>query len=201
MILYGASGHAKVVIDCLESQKEIVTGIFDDDLSKKDLLNYNVIGKYSDHLFLDEELIISIGDNEIRKKVSKVITHKFGMVVHVSATISKNVSIGDGTVVFHNSILQSSVKAGKHVIINTAASVDHDCKIDDFVHISPNATLCGNISIGEGTHIGAGAVIIPNIKIGKWAIIGAGAVVTKDVEDYAVVVGNPARKIKTLTKK
>ncbi|MCB9211121.1 MAG: acetyltransferase [Ignavibacteriales bacterium] len=200
MLLYGASGHAKVVIDCLESQNINITAIFDDDLNKKALLSYDVIGKYSEHLFPDDEIIISIGDNGIRKKVSEVIKHKFGNARHISASVSKNVNIGLGTVIFHKSILQSSVQVGKHVIINTAASIDHDCIIEDFVHISPNATLCGNVSVGEGTHIGAGAVIIPNIKIGKWAMVGAGSIVTKDVPDYSVVVGNPARKIKTINK-
>ena len=97
--------------------------------------------------------------------------------------------------------MQSSVKIGKHVIINTAASIDHDCIVEDFAHVSPNATLSGNVKVGEGSHIGAGAVIIPNITIGKWAMIGAGSDVTKNVPDYSVVVGNPARKIKTLNKK
>jgi len=50
--------------------------------------------------------------------------------------------------------------------------------------------------VGEGTHIGIGATVIQGIKIGKWATIGAGAVVIRDVPDYAVVVGNPARIIR-----
>ncbi len=201
MLLYGSSGHAKVILDCLESQSINISGIFDDDETKDKLLDYKVIGKYSANLFNDEKIIISIGDNEIRKNVTEKIKHKFGSAIHSSSSICKNVKIGDGTVVFHKSILQSSVIVGKHVIVNTAASIDHDCLLEDFVHISPNATLCGNVSVGEGTHIGAGAVILPNIKIGKWTVIGAGSVVTKDVTDNTIVVGNPARKIKSLTKK
>ena len=197
MLLYGASGHGKVIIDCLESQGLEIIGIFDDDANKVELLNYQVIGKYNAEMFSNEKLIISIGDNQIRKKVSEIIKHKFGSAIHISSTVSKHVEIGEGTVVFHKAVLQSSTKVGKHVIINTAASIDHDCVIDNFAHISPNATLCGNVKIGEGTHIGAGAVIIPNRTIGKWCLIGAGTVVTKDVADYSVVVGNPARKIKT----
>jgi len=198
MLLYGASGHAKVVLDCLESETKEIEGIFDDDISKKRLLGYQVLGKYDSNKFSGEEIIISIGDNGIRKKVTEIVKHKFGNTQHGSATISKNVSIKEGTVIFHKAILQSSVKVGKHVIINTAASIDHDCLIEDFVHVSPNATLCGNVKIGVGTHVGAGAVIIPNITIGKWSMIGAGSVVTKDVPDYSIVVGNPARKIKTI---
>ena len=60
-------------------------------------------------------------------------------------------------------------------------------------HISPNAALAGNVSVGEGTQIGIGAAVIQGIKIGKWVTVGAGAVIIKDIPDYAVVVGNPAR--------
>jgi acetyltransferase EpsM len=60
----------------------------------------------------------------------------------------------------------------------------------------PRVVLCGNVSVGEGTLIGAGATVIPGIKIGKWVTIGAGAVVVKDIPDYAVAVGNPAKVIK-----
>jgi sugar O-acyltransferase (sialic acid O-acetyltransferase NeuD family) len=198
MLLYGASGHGKVVIDCLESQLIGIDGIFDDDVNKVGLLNYQILGKYTTAKFSNEKLIISIGDNQIRKKVSAIIRHKFGVAIHASSVVSKTVTIGEGSVIFHKAVIQSSTKVGKHVIINTAASVDHDCVIDNFAHISPNATLCGNIKIGEGTHVGAGATIIPNIKIGKWSIIGAGCVVIKNVPDNVLVVGNPGRIIKKI---
>ena len=85
------------------------------------------------------------------------------------------------------------------MIINTGAQVDHDCAIANFVHIAPGATLCGNVAVGEGALIGAGAVILPGKRIGDWAIVGAGAVVTRDVPNFAVVAGNPAKVIKQNT--
>ena len=68
--------------------------------------------------------------------------------------------------------------------------------VEDFAHIAPKVALCGGVKVGEGALLGVGVVVIPGIKIGKWSIIGAGSVVTKDVPDYAVVVGNPARILK-----
>jgi len=53
----------------------------------------------------------------------------------------------------------------------------------------------GQVNIGDDAWIGAGAVILPNVRIGKCAVIGAGSVVTKNVDDYAIMAGNPARKI------
>lgn len=192
MLLYGASGHAKVIIDCLEASKVSINGIFDDDISKKYLLEYNVLGSYDNSLLKNNEIIIAIGNNHIRKRLSKEVKHQFGKTIHPTATIQRNVIIGEGSVIFHHAVVQSSSKIGNHVIVNTKASIDHDCIIHDYVHIAPNATLCGGIIVGEGALIGAGAVIIPNLKIGKWATVGAGAVVIRDVPNNAVVLGNPA---------
>lgn len=57
---------------------------------------------------------------------------------------------------------------------------------------------CKPILICKGAWVGAGATILPGIRIGKHAVVGAASVVTKDVPDYAVAVGNPARVIKML---
>ena len=197
MILYGASGHAKVVISSLLSKKIPISAVYDDDKTKQNLLNYTISHDLEKLFELNDEFIISIGDNYIRKLVADKLSCYFGIAVHHTAVIDNSVIIDIGTVVFHNSVIQSSVNIGKHVIINTSSSIDHDCSINDFAHISPNVTLCGNIIIGEGTHIGAGAVVIPNISIGKWCKIGAGSVIIKDIPDYSVVVGNPGKIIKS----
>jgi sugar O-acyltransferase (sialic acid O-acetyltransferase NeuD family) len=197
MYLYGASGHAKVIIDILKSNGQIVKGIFDDNISIKSLMNYSVLGPYDQSIVKDDKLIISIGNNELRSAVSKRVTSDFGIAVHKSAIVSDFSAINNGSVVMHNAVIQPNVNVGKHVIINTSAIVEHDCVINDFVHISPNATICGNVIVGEGTHIGAGAIVIQGVKIGKWSIIGAGSVIIQDVPDNVVIVGNPGRIVKT----
>jgi sugar O-acyltransferase (sialic acid O-acetyltransferase NeuD family) len=196
MILYGASGHAKVVCSCLEAQNIEIQGIFDQNTAIKHLDFYPVMGQYQADFLPNESLIIAIGNNEIRKKVASEVTHSFGIVQHPSAIIDKLTSIDVGTVVFQQAIIQRGSKLGKHIIVNSGASIDHDCQLSDFVHISPKAVICGNVNIGEGTHIGAGATVIQGIKIGQWAVIGAGAVVIRDVPDDAVVVGNPAKIVR-----
>lgn len=196
MLLYGASGHSKVIIDCLNATRQKVEIIFDDDESKKTFSGIEVVNNYSSEILPEEEIIIAIGENLIRKKISEKIKHRYGKAIHPSSIICDNVEVGEGSVVFHNAVIQSSASIGRHAIINTSASIDHDCIIEDFAHVSPNATLSGNVKIGEGTHIGSAAVVIPNMKIGKWCKIGAGAVIIKDIPDYSVVVGNPGRIIK-----
>jgi len=195
MIIFGASGHGKVIYNILIESNDKVSHFFDDNKSLKTFIDKEVT-TYDPNYLKDEELIIAVGNNVNRYQISKRIKHNFGIAIHPSAIISKDVIIERGTVVMHAAIIQTGSIIGKHVIINTAASVDHDCKIADLVHISPNSTLCGNVKVGFGSHIGAGSVINPNITIGKWCIIGSGAVIIRDIPDYAIVVGNPGKIIK-----
>lgn len=197
MYLYGASGHAKVIIEILEKNGISIKGIFDDNKAISALFNYSVTAFPGAFDPLADELIISIGNNSIRKKVSEQLQAHFGKAIHPFTSISSRSEIGEGAVVMAGVVINAEASIGKHCIINTNASVDHDCVVADFVHISPNAALCGNVTVGEGTHIGAGTVIIPGVHIGKWCNIGAGSVVIKDVPDFTTAVGNPSRIIKT----
>jgi acetyltransferase EpsM len=191
MYLYGASGHAKVILDILKDQGIPIDGLFDDDISLHKLCGIQVINGIEGSL--EAPLIISIGENAHRARLAKALNVVFGTAIHSSAIVSPTASIGKGSVIIQGCIIQAEAIIGNHVIINTGASVGHECIVHDFVHVSPHATLCGNVKVGEGTHIGAGAVVIPNITIGKWCKIGAGAVVIRDVPDNSMLVGNPGR--------
>lgn len=199
MLLYGASGHAKVICSALESSFIPVNGIFDDNELIVSLHEYKVIGYYQPELLSHEPLIISIGDNRIRKKIANTISHPFGKCIAITAICDKLVKIGEGTVILHNAVIQRDTSVGKHSIVNTCASIDHDCTLEDYVHVAPGATLCGNVKIGEGTHVGAGVTVIQNVKIGKWCVLGAGSVVVNDIPDYSLVVGVPGRIKKKLS--
>ena len=192
--LFGAGGHAKVIINIIETCGKTVAGIFD-DVHSKTIWNFSPVTFPGPFNFTTDELIIAIGNNSIRKRIS-LIEAKYHTAIHPSAIISGYSSIAEGSVVMGGALINADTIIGKHCIINSHASVDHDCLLEDYVHISPNATLCGGIQVGKCSHIGSGAVIIPGKKIGKNAVIGAGAVVISDIPDNAVAVGNPARVIK-----
>ena len=195
--LYGASGHAKVIIDIIKSNDETINHIMDDNESIKELIGYPVLTPCET---MCENVIIAIGNNKIRKQIAKRLKASYSnAVIHKSAIIGSNVAILEGTVVMVRAVINANTKIGSHCIINTASVIEHDVTISDFVHISPGAIVTGGVTIGESSQVGAGAVILPNIKIGKNVIVGAGAVVTKDIEDNVVVVGNPAKKLKVNT--
>ena len=200
MLLYGGSGHAKVIRDCVRANGRDVFFIFDDNLAITQLDETPVIGPYKSDFKENEEVIISVGDNLIRKRISEIVKHKFGKVIHPSVILSPYSVIDVGSVVMQGTIINAGSKIGKHCILNTGSIIEHDCIVEDFSHVSPNSTLCGGVEIGEGTHIGAGAIVIPNIKIGKWCIIGAGAVITNNIPDFSLVAGVPGKIIRSLAK-
>jgi len=193
--IYGAGGHAKVVLDIVKSKNLAVAGVYDDNAALQQVAGFRIQQPQKGVKVSD--VIVAIGDNAIRKTIAqgKDITLA-DCLVDPSAKMESAVFLGEGTVVMANVVIKNSTKIGKNCILNTASIIGHDCEIGDFVHISLNATLTGMVSVGEGTDIGASTVVIPGVKIGKWAVVGAGAVILKDIPDYAVVVGNPGKIIK-----
>lgn len=187
MYLYGASGHAKVIIDILQAQGVKIDALFDDDSTINDLLSIPVRHEWNG----ESPVIVSVGNNVYRKQIADRLDCEFGTAIHPSAMVSPFSSIGGGTVVMQGAIVQSNASIGKHCIVNTGATIDHECVLSDYVHVSPQATLCGNVHVGEGAWIGASAVVIPGVKIGRWSVIGAGSVVLHDIPDGVMAYGNP----------
>lgn len=204
IIVIGASGHAKVVIDVLEKQGAYnAISLIDDnpELKGLDIYGYKVLGGKTDISSRNGNLcLVAIGDNRIRYEVSSWLElNGFSLseaVVHPSAQLARGSSIGSGSVVMAGSVVNSDSSVGKNTVINTGATIDHDCLIGNSVHVAPGATICGGVSVGDLTLIGAGATIHPNVKIGKNVTVGAGATVLNDVEDNVSVVGTPAKVIK-----
>ena len=196
MILYGASGHAKVIIDTLEALSKKIDFIVDDNPNLTELMGYEVrrnTGVY-------DAAIISIGSCQIRKKVVEELkVQKWETAIHPSAVISPHAVVGEGTVVMANAVVNSSASIGKHCIINTGATVDHDVQIGDYVHVAPGVNISGGTTIGEGSWIGVGTCVKQGVKIGKGCMIGAGSVVVKDIPDGVVAFGNPCKVVRENT--
>lgn len=192
--LIGGGGHAKVIIEIIEESGGSIGLINDTDKRVERILDYRVSDVFPDEA---TAVIISIGSNAVRKRISTTIKNPFATAVHPKANVSSRCSIGEGTVVMAGATINASVTIGKHCIVNTNASVDHDCLIGDFVHIAPGVSIAGSVTVGEGTLIGVGSSIVPGIRIGKWATIGAGTVVISDVPDHETMVGVPGKLINT----
>lgn len=105
--------------------------------------------------------------------------------------------MGVGNYLQEGVIIQAEVSLGDNSSISYGSLIGHEGQIGNSVFMAPGVAIAGCVEVGDGAFIGTNATILPRLRIGRWATVGAGAVVTKDVPDYAVVVGNPARIIKT----
>jgi len=205
LLIYGASGHAKVVLDIVELSGDYeIVGLLDDNprLHGRQLSGYPILGGFEllsskDHR--DCKLILAVGDNRARRELCRrvrALGYELACAVHPSAQIARGVSVGGGTVIMANAAINPGTEVGENVIINTGATIDHDCVIEDYVHISPGVHLAGEVNVGELAHIGIGASVIQGVRIGRNSIIGAGAVVIDDIPEGVTVVGIPAEVIK-----
>ena len=198
LIIVGAGGHGKVIADI--AFKNGYTDInFLDDNATDACMGFPVIGACSQIETFDDgntDFVIGIGSNAVRKLFAEKYKVNWVTLVHPSAQIAFNASIGKGTVVMAGAVVNVCATIGKHCIINTSAVVEHDNIINDYVHISPSVALGGTVHIGDKTHIGIGTTVKNNIEICDDCIIGAGTVVVKNIKDSGTYVGVPARKIR-----
>lgn len=195
LVVIGAGGHGKVIIDnALKNGYTVIC--FVDDNSTGDCMGFPIVGTSSEIQRLNDgntDFIIGIGNNAARKAIAEKYKVNWISIVHPSAQIATDAEIGRGTVVMANAVINVSAKIGEHCIVNTGAIVEHDCVIEDYVHISPGAKLGGTVHIERQTHIGIGATVRNNIEICGNCVIGAGAVVVKDIGVGGVYVGIPAK--------
>ncbi|CAH1192899.1 Putative acetyltransferase EpsM [Paenibacillus plantiphilus] len=202
LVLLGAGGHAKVLLDIIRQTNNTILGVV-----APEAVNIGVpyIGN-DDQLVSqfppDSVLLVngigSVGKISTRKAVFdsfKQQGYRFETLIHYSATVSASTKLSEGVQIMAGVIIQPGVTLGSNTIINTRSVVDHDCKLGEHVHISPGAILCGNVLIEPEVHIGAGATIIQSIRIRRGSIVGAGAVVISDVSSRSLVVGVPAKEI------
>jgi UDP-perosamine 4-acetyltransferase len=205
VILLGAGGHAKVLLDVLRLQRVEVLGVVaprkpsdavfdvvpwlgdDDDAVRghapADVLLVNAVG--------------SIGDTTARRALFerwRGAGYEFLSLRHPAAVVSAlQCVLGHGVQIMAGAVVNPGARVGDDVIVNTRAVVEHDCEVGAHCHIASGALLCGGVRLGAGVHVGAGATIIQGITVGAGSLIASGAVVTKNVDPLTLVAGVPAR--------
>lgn len=142
------------------------------------------------HALVDESVVVGAGTR----------VWAFAHVVS-GAVIGQDCNICDHTFV------EGKVIIGNRVTVKCGVHLWDGVVVEDDVHIGPSAVFTNHLRprsrqmparypltrLSQGCSVGAGAIILPGLTIGRWAMVAAGSVVTRDVPDYALVVGNPAR--------
>ncbi|MBU5615222.1 acetyltransferase [Geomonas azotofigens] len=206
VLILGAGGHAKVLVEALLADGALMAGVVDADPGRlgQSVLGVPVIGddRVVEDFPCDTVRLVngigSVGLPNLRTSIFERFSecgYRFATVVHPSAVVASDVELGEGVQVMAGVVLQPSCRIGRNAIINTRASVDHDCTIGDHTHIAPGVTVSGGVTIGSGCHVGTGATLIQGVRVGDGSVIGAGAVVTKDVAAGVTVVGVPAKVV------
>lgn len=200
IILIGAGGHAKSVIDSIEKCNQYHILGFTDIACVDEYRGYpylgndNILESYFKigikYAFISMGFLGEISNkrNLLYKKV-KNLGYKLPIIIDPSAVVASDAEIGEGTFIGKGCIVNSAVRVGKMCIINTGAIVEHDNQIGNYSHISVNTTLCGNVTVGENTFIGANATIIQGKKIDSGSIVGAGSIVLRDTSQNEKVYG------------
>nr|WP_315177513.1 NeuD/PglB/VioB family sugar acetyltransferase [uncultured Flavobacterium sp.] len=210
MLIIGAKGFAKEVLEVFLQLKKTENLVFYDDVNTEigDYLydSFPILKNEKevvDHFErFGNEFTIGIGSPILRYKLHQKFISLGGVFCSTISPLalisSYDVKIGTGSNILMHSVFSNSISLGIGCLVYYNAIITHDCTIGQFVEISPAAVLLGNCKVGSFSHIGANATIMPNVIIGKNVVVGAGAVVTKDVPDNTVVAGIPAKVIKEL---
>jgi acetyltransferase-like isoleucine patch superfamily enzyme len=150
-------------------------------------------------------------------EVSPAASIGSGTSIWNQAQVRERARIGVGCVIGKNVYIDADVVVGDRVKVQNNASVYHGVTIEDGVFIGPNVCLTNDrlpravnpdgsakadtdwevvpIRVRTGAALGASSVVVAGVTVGRWALVGAGSVVTRDVPDYALVVGNPAHRV------
>jgi sugar O-acyltransferase (sialic acid O-acetyltransferase NeuD family) len=118
-------------------------------------------------------------------------------IIDPTSAVARSATIGRGVYANASCTIAGAASLGDYTLVNRSASIGHHTRLGDIVSIGPGAILTGSIRVGRGAVIGAGAVILPELEIGANAMVGAGSVVTQSVPAQCLVVGNPARVVRT----
>lgn len=195
LIIIGASGHGRVVVDIAKRNGYEDIVFLDNDNSISSCSGYPVLGKVDMLSELEGDLFVAIGNANVRKSLMEKNSNRiFPILIHPTAVIADDVVIGEGSVVMAGAVINPGALLGKGIIVNTSSSIDHDCALSDYVHVSVGAHLAGTVTVGEKTWIGAGAIVSNNISICSECTIGAGAVVIRDISVPGTYIGVPAHK-------
>lgn len=200
LAIFGAGGHANVMIEIAELSGWSDICVFDDAISSAGAGGYPLVGDIKRLLSQAKDfdcVHIAVGNNQTREVLAKKL-HKLRLVslVHPTAIISPKAIIEEGVAICAGVIVNAYAQIGMCSILNSGVIVDHHSIIGNYAHVAPGCSIAGEITVGARSLIGTGTSIIPSLAVGQDVIIGAGSVVTSNIPDNSMGCGAPCKIIK-----
>jgi sugar O-acyltransferase (sialic acid O-acetyltransferase NeuD family) len=200
LLIYGAGGHAKSVMEIVRQSGEYaIAGIVDDNpaLTGKQVLGIPVLGTRAilpalraQSVTLAANGVGGIVDIGVRLRLFELLAgygFNFPTLVHPRVAVEPSARLGEGVQVFANAYIGAEAELQARCMVNTNAVVSHDCVIGAYTHIAPGALLAGHVHVGERTLVGMGVTVHIGVRIGDGVRIGNGAIILADVPDQTIV--------------
>lgn len=206
MLIIGAKGLAKEVLEIFNQKKELDNLFFYDDIStdlpEKLYGQFTILRSMQQLVELfkeDNKFTIGVGKPAVRKKMHDLFISSGGKLVSAISPFAQighyGTTISDGCIIMAGSVITNDVNIGMGCLINPNCTISHDSQVGNFVEISPGVQITGHCIVGDYCTIGTGAIILPKVKLGDHVIVGAGAVVKSNVSAGETVVGVPAKAL------
>lgn len=206
IVILGGNGDGITISEFIEEMGEFEILGYLNDFEKKDTLigKYPVLETCENWKKLPHDCafafvlqrFLKMEERYNKLKQLAIPSERFPNIIHPQAHISKSCKLGTSGIIiypfatiFHSSIINNfcSIRAG--------ANIGHDCVIGEFNYIGPHAVLSGYTQTEKGVYIAPNATINSSISLQKFSMVGANSVIYKNVEEYQIFQGNPARYI------
>ncbi len=200
VLVIGAGGHARPVIEALVAGGHGIAGLRD-DAPGGPVLGHPRLGPVGLLESLAREGIaaaVAIGDNATRARIGARLASlgiPMPAVIHPAALISPSASIGPGAQLMARAVIGPEAAIGALALVNTGAIVEHECRLGEAAHLGPGAVLCGGVTVGARALVAAGAVVRPGLAIGEDAVVAPGAAVAAGVPPGGRWGGVPAHPL------
>lgn len=205
LVIIGAGGMGRTIYDIARESvgygmEFLIKGFIDDNMQALDgFENYPpVLGKISEYIPDENDVFtFSIGGDARRKCIESLVEKgaNFINLIHETARIGTNVSLGKGNVIAAFTSLGADCSVGDYNMIQSYTVIGHDAVIGDYNRLDTHVTCVGGIHINDETTVHTGAVINHKVTIENNAKIGACSFVIRKVKEGDTVLGVPAKKI------
>lgn len=203
ILVVGAGGFGREVLawvrDAWPRWTDRIGGFLSDDLGRLEgfRVNTRILGTVADYVPAEGDyLVLAIGVPYTRRRVAEALASRgaqFITLVHPTACVAENATLGDGSVVCPYAIVSDSARLGACVLINYHASLGHDAHAGRYSVLSPYATLGGGARMEDEGFLGLHASIGPGIRLGARSKVSANSCVLSSAPDDSLVFGVPGR--------